>query len=451
MLTVAVETWIGHAAAALSGTWGEVTKRAEQSGYSRTSIYHHARRVVQAVRNEYVGGVSYEALWAANERLRSENAALWQAWSEAEEISEAKQREFATAGSAMGLSLTQIVTLLAVVLPRLTMPSRSRVGRWVQHASAQAGRILSVLDRACQRWVCALCLDEIFFHREPILMAVEPVSLSWMAAQRGPDRTGESWEKVVAQWPRLEHVIADGGQGLARGVKLANASRQEPVQDAEAPVLPPITMGLDVFHTQREMERVMHHQWKHVERQLEVASETEAKMRQYKRRGRDTRGIAGQAGRAWRQAERLFDDALQAERVVEQITSALSWCSPDGHLRSRAETQRALGEASQQLHGAQWNKVKRVLSDERTLSHLDRIHGQLTEVVAEPLLRESLTRLWFLNDAMKQTQGEARVHVRHLVVMEHVLCQRLCAQWQSVYTYCMSRRNFCGGMHLRVR
>lgn len=65
------------------------------------------------------------------------------------------------------------------------------------------------------------------------------------------------------------------------------------------------------------------------------------------------------------------------------------------------------------------------------LSHLDRIHEQPTEVVAEPLLRESLTRLWFLNDAMRQMQGEAHIHVRHLVVMEQVLCQRLCAQWQS--------------------
>ena len=146
MLTGAVEAWIGHAAAALSGTWGGVTQRAEQSGYSRTSIYQHARRVVRAVRNEQVGGVSYEALWADNERLRSENEALWQAWSEAEEISEAKQRAFASTGSAMGLSLAQIVTLLAIVLPRLSVPSRSRVGRWVHQAGEQARRILSVLD-----------------------------------------------------------------------------------------------------------------------------------------------------------------------------------------------------------------------------------------------------------------------------------------------------------------
>jgi hypothetical protein len=163
MLTGAVETWIGNAAAVLSGTWGEVTKRAAQSGYSRTSIYHQARRVVQSVLNEHVGGVSYQALWADNERLQAENTALWQAWTEAEELGEAKQRACTAPGSAMGLSLTQLVTLLAMVLPRLAVPSRSRVGRGVQQAKRQAHRILSVGDRACQRWVVTLCLDDIFF------------------------------------------------------------------------------------------------------------------------------------------------------------------------------------------------------------------------------------------------------------------------------------------------
>ncbi len=35
MLTLPVEEWIGNAAAAVSGAWGAVTRRAEQSGYSR--------------------------------------------------------------------------------------------------------------------------------------------------------------------------------------------------------------------------------------------------------------------------------------------------------------------------------------------------------------------------------------------------------------------------------
>jgi hypothetical protein len=56
-------------------------------------------------------GISYDALGHENARLKAENDALWQAWAEAEEFSEAKQRDFAGSGCAMGLRLSQIVTL----------------------------------------------------------------------------------------------------------------------------------------------------------------------------------------------------------------------------------------------------------------------------------------------------------------------------------------------------
>jgi hypothetical protein len=238
---------------------------------------------------------------------------------------------------------------------------------------------------------------------------------------------------VVAEWPHLEYVIADGGKGIERGVKLADAARPSQAQEPGADVSPPLTMGLDVFHTQREVERVLHRQWKQVERQMEAASEVDAKVVQSKRRGRDLRGIAGQAGRAWRKAERLFDDAVQADGAAGRITAALSWFRPDGTLQTREEAQAQLDAASQQLQGDGWSKVKRLLSDERTLSHLDRMHEQLAAVVSVPLLRASLTRLWYFSNAMRQAQGEDCHRFPHLVAMEQVLCQRLCAQWQSAY------------------
>ena len=67
----------------------------------------------------------------------------------------------------------------------------------MQEAAAQAGRLLVVLDLACQARVRVLCLDEIFLHRAPVLMAIEPHSMAWMAGQRGPDRRGESWREVL--------------------------------------------------------------------------------------------------------------------------------------------------------------------------------------------------------------------------------------------------------------
>ena len=71
MLSLAVNIWIGNAAAVLCGRWGAVTRRAREVGYSRMAIYHHAQRVTQAVVNEQEGGASSEALWAENARLRA--------------------------------------------------------------------------------------------------------------------------------------------------------------------------------------------------------------------------------------------------------------------------------------------------------------------------------------------------------------------------------------------
>jgi hypothetical protein len=397
-LNVPVETWIGNAAAVLSGAWGAVTRRAQQSGYSRTAVYTHAQRVVQAVTSEQAGGISYDALWQENERLKAENEVLWQAWSEAKALSEAKQRDFAGSGCAMGLSLSQIVTLLAIVLPRGAVPSRAMVGRWVQAAAVQAGRLLVVLDLACQARVRVLCLDEIFLHREPVLMAIEPHSMAWMAGQRGPDRRGESWREVIPHWPCLEHVIADGGQGLARGVKLANAARCAQGEAVETISRQAMPMGLDVFHTQRELERVLQRQWKRAERQLETASQADAKVERYKRQGRDPRGVSGVAGRAWRKAERLCDQAGNAQEAVHQITAALSWFDAQGRLSCRQTAQAQLDEASQQLQGDCWNKVKRLLRDERTLSHVDRLRAPLRAAVSEPVLRDAFTRLGSVND-----------------------------------------------------
>ena len=237
---------------------------------------------------------------------------------------------------------------------------------------------------------------------------------------------------MIEPWLILEHVIADGGTGLANGVKLTNERRRAQAQERGVEPGPAMTMGLDVLHSQREMARVLQRQWKHVEHQLEEASEADAKVAQYKRRGRDARGVAGSAGRAWRKAERLFDEAVHAEEAVRQIKTALVWFDADGQLLSRGAAQQQLDKASEKLSGSQWSKVRRLLKDARSLSHLDRLEKPLAETVAEPQLREALTRLWTLSQRLKHAEDDEVGRWGALVAMEQVLCGRLCPQWQEV-------------------
>jgi hypothetical protein len=409
VLHVPVETWIGHAAAVLSGAWGAVTRRAQHRGSSRTAVYMHAQRVVQAVASAQASGISDDARWHDHERLKAANDALWQAWADAEELSEAQQRDVAGTGCAMGLRLSPIVTLCAIVLPRGAGPRRAMIGRWVQAAAAHAGRLLVVLDLACQARVRGLWLDAIFLHRQPVLMAIEPHSRAWMAGQRGPDRRGESWCAVMTHWPCLAHSIAAGGQGLERGVKRAHVARGAQGEAAETGASQALTMGLDVFHTQRELARVLPRQWKHAERQLDTARQADATVERDKRQGRAPRGGSGIAGRAWRKAERLCEQAGNAQEAVQQSAAALPWFDAKGRLSCRHTAQAHRDEASQQLQGTCWSKGKRLLSDERTLRHVDRLREPLTAAGSEPVLRDTVTRLWYVNDQMQQAQGEAGV------------------------------------------
>ena len=43
--------------------------------------------------------------------------------------------------------------------------------------------VLRFATEVCQRWVLVLYLDAIFFPHEPIMMAVEPHSMAWVAGR----------------------------------------------------------------------------------------------------------------------------------------------------------------------------------------------------------------------------------------------------------------------------
>ncbi len=371
MFSLPVVTWIGNAAAVLSGRWGAVSQCAREVECSREAMYQQARRVEQAVAGEQASGPSREELLAENQRLRDDNRTLWALLDEAESLSEALQQQFVATASAMGLSLTQIVRLFAIVLSTRYVPSRATVGRWVAQSSCRAGSILAVLDRACQAWVLTLCLDEIFFHREPVLVAVEPDSMAWVAGQRGPDRTGVTWCALLQQWPGLERVVSDAGTGLARGVTLLNEARV-------AAATEPVQVGLDVFHTEREMQRVVGRRWARAEKLLEAAAQAEQQVEDAKRRGIDARGAAARARAAWSKARRLLHDA-------------------------------------------------------RTLNHLDWMHDQRAQAVPDPLLRKAVVHLWYWRRSLGHAHGTCQALAAQMVIVERLLCQRLSPAWPQAY------------------
>lgn len=157
-------------------------------------------------------------------------------------------------------------------------------------------------------------------------------------------------------------------------------------------------------------------------------------MARTKKGGYDARGVTRQAWCAWRKAERLFDAAVQAEAVAQQIGTALAVCGSPGTLNDRPGAQGQLDAAIRGLAGPEWGKVRRLLCDPRTLRPLDWVHEQLAQAGVDPRLREALVRLWYLNDTREDTPDHHRARLAQLALLEQVVCQRLCPEWQSAYT-----------------
>jgi hypothetical protein len=61
------------------------------------------------------------------------------------------------------------------------------------------------------------------------------------------------------------------------------------------------------------------------------------------------------------------------------------------------------------------------------------VHEPLAQAVEDTLVRDTLARLWSLRQALAQGHHPQHVRLAKLVMMEQVVCQRLCAQWEVAY------------------
>ena len=143
MLKIPLVTWIANAAAVLTGVYGDVTTQAEVAGCSRQTIYDHAHKVQAALEDTHDGGPTRAVLIAENRRLAGENAQLWQWLTQTIEFPVAKQHQFVATACAMGLSLNQVLVLLALILGQQACSARSTIHRMDQARRPEtAGRVL---------------------------------------------------------------------------------------------------------------------------------------------------------------------------------------------------------------------------------------------------------------------------------------------------------------------
>jgi hypothetical protein len=427
MRTIPFVRWIANAAACLAGPHGAVTELANQSGCSRQTVYDHAAKVHSAVEDAHAGGPTRADLLEENPRLRHENAQLWDALSQTIEFPTDKQQEFTVTAAAMGLSLSQIFVLLALILGTIASPSRSTLHRWTRRAGLTAGRVLKALDAKCKTLVLVGCLDEIFFHGRPVLVGVEPASMTWFLGRKADDRSGATWANVLRDWPALSYVTADAGSGLQAGIAAVQQERKEGQ--------PPLENGLDVFHTTYEAGRVLRLSWNHVQQLWEQAETADRRVKESQRQGEDARGAAVAAGHAWKKATAAFAQHERWEAGWKMARGALSVFDSRGQLNDRGRSEQEIAQALSMLSGREWSKVRNFLRAKEALTFLDRLHRQLGEAVPENQLRAELVHLWWLRRRWQVTKNRNEVvgarHVAHLIQQE--VCQKMDVNWRVSY------------------
>jgi hypothetical protein len=430
MRTIPFVRWIANAAACFAGPHGAVTEQAQQSGCSRQCVYNHAQEVMAAVEAEHSGGPTREKLIRENEALRRENTQLWDGLVQTIEFPLAKQQEFAVTALAMGLSLNQLGVLLAILLGTQVCPSRSTVHRWVQAAATAAGKVLRQLDRSCQALVVVGCLDEIFFHRRPVLVGVEPHSMVWFLGKKTENCQGSTWFGELKPWSSLRSAVCDAGPGLHAGIAQFQQYRRENETDPVA-----LEKSLDVFHTKREAHRVLKTMWNRVERLWEQAEAATRAVEQAQRQGRHAGSLAHTARTAWKKASAAFQRYEEGEAGWKRAAPALSLFRPDGLLNDRSWAQEQVALALPWLSGAEWSKVRGFLQAPESFTFLDQLHGHFSQLSVPDELRAALVRLWWLRRQRPRDSDPTAVGgYRHVAPLVHqVLCQRIDPNWRESY------------------
>ena len=284
MCKIPFRSWIANAAARFSGPRGSVTKQAQQANCSRQTVYDHAQKVEAAVEAEHGGGPTHEELDRENRRPPSGKIPnCGTGWIRPSSFRWPSNRCSPPSAWAWGSATPKSTILLAFLLGAKACPSRSTIHRWVQAAGKAAGVVLKRLDGGCRLLVLVGCLDEIFFHRRPVLVGIEPQSMVWFLGKKAANHQGSTWFGELQPWTSLRYVTCDAGKGLQSGI----AQMQQHQRDTDQV---PLEKGLDVFHTKQEAHRVLSILWNRVERLWERAEKASRALKRAQRQGRNLCG-----------------------------------------------------------------------------------------------------------------------------------------------------------------
>jgi hypothetical protein len=250
-------------------------------------------------------------------------------------------------------------------------------------------------------------------------MVVEPKSFCWLSGRLAQRRDGATWLEELRLLPKLKDVLSDAGVGLCRGIKLLAAQQPE------------LRHGLDVFHTKLEGNKAIRRDYGAVSRPLEEATQKQAEAEKLQRQGRRPSRQFMVAGRCWRRAEWLLDQAATRERAWKEVCAALELFTPEGRLNDRQQAAAKMGAALPHLEGKGWAKTRGLLKRPQTLTFLDRLQERVSALGYSQKTLTALERLEGLRRQPERCRGESAsaAAARGLALISAVQLAKSDAQW----------------------
>lgn len=96
----------------------------------------------------------------------------------------------------------------------LRAPGHSTLVAWRSEAGAASRRLMERANVQLRPRLQCLTGDDIFFHREAVKVLMEPVSAAVLEVMRWPDRSADSWQLWLSDWPALKLLVSDLGTDL---------------------------------------------------------------------------------------------------------------------------------------------------------------------------------------------------------------------------------------------
>ena len=146
------------------------------------------------------------------------------------------------------------------------------------------------------------------------------------------------------------------------------------------------------------------------------------------------RSAQQQAGRAWTQAQRAYEQAQTQEAAWRRARGAFEVFRPDGQLNDRSWAAAEVAAALPGLTGPGWAKVRRFLASAQALNFLDVLQRDLAAAEPQAELRAALVRLWRLRQQQRRQDPQASCAASVLAVpLQEVVCAKLSADWRAGY------------------